>query len=79
MDLSFDPYFNPYPSRRTVQYAARGMVCAAHSLAAQAGLQTLRKGGDAADAALATAAAPTLPSPHGKRRACILASWRAVA
>lgn len=78
MDLSFDPYFNPYPSRRTVHYAARGMVCASHPLAAQAGLQILRKGGNAADAAVATAAALTVvePTSNGLGSDAFALVWR---
>ena len=45
-------------------YAARGMVVAPHHLAAQAGLNVLRDGGNAIEAAVATAAAIAVVYPH---------------
>ncbi|HUX83161.1 MAG TPA: gamma-glutamyltransferase, partial [Halothiobacillus sp.] len=44
--------------------ANRGMVVAPHSLAAQAGLAVLRDGGNALEAAVATAAALAVVYPH---------------
>ena len=40
-----------YPSRRRVIYGRHGMVCSSQPLAAQAGLDILKKGGNAVDAA----------------------------
>lgn len=61
--LSFDPLTYHHPSRRQVVYGRRGMVCTGNPLAAQAGLMALRKGGNAIDAAVATAAALTVVEP----------------
>lgn len=52
-----------YPSRRSVVYGTRGMVCTASQLAAQAGLEMLKKGGNAVDAAIATAICLTVVEP----------------
>ena len=61
--LKFDPWYNPFPSQRNVIYGSRGMVATSHPLAAQAGLEVLKKGGNAIDAAIATAAALTVVEP----------------
>lgn len=53
--MNFDASYYPYASRREVLYSRRGMVCTSQALAAQAGLDMLKKGGNAVDAALATA------------------------
>lgn len=53
--MNFDAFYYPYASRREVLYSRRGMVCTSQALAAQAGLDMLKKGGNAVDAALATA------------------------
>ena len=61
--MKYDPYSTQYPSRRTVTYAAQGMVCTSVPLAAQAGLNILRRGGNAFDAAIATAACMPVVEP----------------
>jgi gamma-glutamyltranspeptidase/glutathione hydrolase len=59
--MKFDPA-NPYLSTR-IPVFARNVVSTSHPLAAQAGLRMLQQGGNAADAAIATAAVMTLVEP----------------
>ena len=55
-------WHNPYPTTRTPVFA-RNVVSTSQPLAAQAGLQVLRNGGNAVDAAIAAAAVITMTEP----------------
>ncbi|HHW32055.1 MAG TPA: gamma-glutamyltransferase family protein [Clostridiaceae bacterium] len=61
--MDFDALTYKYPSRRHVIYAKKGIVAASQPLAAQAGLEMLKKGGNAIDAAIATATCLTVVEP----------------
>lgn len=63
MSFAFNGQGYNYPSRRRVVYAKRGMVCTSQPLAAQAGLSILQQGGNAVDAAVATAICMTVLEP----------------
>ncbi|MDA0262916.1 MAG: gamma-glutamyltransferase [Chloroflexi bacterium] len=58
------PHGVKFESNRPVVMGKNGMVCAGHPLAAQAGMSVLQKGGNAVDAAIATAAALNVVEPN---------------
>ena len=72
--LKFDTLKNDYPSRRSVIYGRKGMVCTSQPLAAQAGLDIIKQGGNAIDAAIAgrkgsfTASMPVEERPWRSRQ-----------
>ena len=60
---SSDPEFISFPSRRSVVHSTNGIIACTQPLAAQAGQRILRAGGNAADAAVAVAAALNMTEP----------------
>lgn len=60
---SSDPEFVSFPSRRSVVHSTEGIVACTQPLAARAGQRILRDGGNAADAAVAVAAALNMTEP----------------
>ncbi|CAL8577507.1 hypothetical protein XPA_003332 [Xanthoria parietina] len=60
---SSNPDFISFPSRRSVVHSTQGIIACTQPLAAQAGQRILRDGGNAADAAVAVAAALNMTEP----------------
>ena len=62
--MKVDHLHYPYSSKRMTVHAKKGMVATTQPLAAQAGLRVMQNGGNAIDAAIATAAALTVVEPN---------------
>ena len=61
--MKFDVLNCPYSCKRYTVYAKKGMVATSQPLAAGAGMDILKKGGNAIDAAIAVAACLTVCEP----------------
>lgn len=73
----FDPRSYAYPSRRNVVYARKAMACTSIPQGAQIGLDVMKAGGNAVDAAVAMAAAMPLlePTSNGLGSDCFAMVW----
>ena len=61
----FDPLKYSFASHRNVVYATKGMACSTSPIASQVGLDILKSGGNAMDAAIAMATTLPLVEPTG--------------
>ena len=73
----FDPRSYAYPSRRNVVYARKAMACTSIPQGAQIGLDVMKAGGNAVDAAVAMAAAMPRwePTSNGRGSDCFALVW----
>ena len=63
--VQFDPLKYSFASHRNVVYARKGMACSTSPIASQVGLEILKSGGNAMDAAIAMATTLPLVEPTG--------------
>lgn len=61
--MNINPFNHRYPSKRNLIYSNNGMVATTHPIAAQAGVEIMKNGGNAFDAAIATAACLAVVEP----------------
>lgn len=65
MNFKFNANEYKYASKRNVVFSNRGMVATGNPMAAQSGIDVLKNGGNAIDAAIATAATLSVVEPTG--------------
>lgn len=77
--LDFDCGKYAYTSRRNVVFARKGMACSCVPLASQVGIDTMKRGGNAMDAAIAMAVTLPLVEPtcNGLGSDCFALVWSA--
>ena len=77
--LNFDCGRYAYASRRNVVFARKGMACSCVPLASQVGIDTMKQGGNAMDAAIAMAVTLPLVEPtcNGLGSDCFALIWSA--
>ena len=77
--LDFDCGRYAYASRRNVVFARKGMACSCVPLASQVGIDTMKRGGNAMDAAIAMAVTLPLVEPtcNGLGSDCFALVWSA--